>query len=118
MSVNVNRHNLRIWSTENPHSVVEHMGIPQKFTCFALCPMSPLNLTCLGVIFLNITGVVYPDILQLWSMSLLQEHEDDFVFQQDDAPPHFICDVRKYLNTHLPYRWTGRATEYDLYLLR
>ena len=29
--------------------------------------------------------------------------------QQDGAPPHYLGEVREYLNTRFPGRWTGRA---------
>lgn len=113
----VNRHNLRIWGTGNPHSVVEHYRDSPKVNVF--CAMSSSRVY--GPFFFTektITGVVYLDMLQLWLMPQLEEHEDDFVFQQDGAPPHFLCDVREYLNTHLPHRWIGRASEDDVPLLK
>ena len=30
-------------------------------------------------------------------------------FQQDGAPPHYLGEVREYLNTRFPGRWIGRA---------
>ncbi|KAJ4444413.1 hypothetical protein ANN_06205 [Periplaneta americana] len=30
---------------------------------------------------------------------------DNFAFQQDGAPPHWMLDVREYLNIELPNRW-------------
>jgi hypothetical protein len=30
-------------------------------------------------------------------------------FQQKGAPPHYLGKVRKYLNTHIPGLWVGRA---------
>jgi len=38
-------------------------------------------------------------------MPQLEEDSQDFIFQQDGAPPHFHNDVRWYLNEHLPQRW-------------
>lgn len=63
--------------------------IPQKLTASALCPpygvYGPVNVT-----ETTITGVMYLDMLQLWLMTQLEEHEDDiFVFQQDGALPIF-----------------------------
>ena len=66
----------------------------------------------------TITDAVYLDMLQLWLILQLEEHEDDFAFQQDGALSHFMCDVREYLNTHLPHRWIGQASEDDVPLLR
>jgi hypothetical protein len=36
----------------------------------------------------------------------------DFVFQQDDAPPHWNINVRRY--NELPHRWIGRVCEDDV----
>jgi hypothetical protein len=36
-----------------------------------------------------------------------------FIFQQNGSPAHFHCEVRQYLNTVLPERWTGRASGND-----
>jgi hypothetical protein len=30
-------------------------------------------------------------------------------FQQDGAPPHYLVEVREYLNPRFPGRWIGRA---------
>lgn len=35
-------------------------------------------------------------------MPQLQEHHDDFIFQQDGALSHYLQDVREYLNAELP----------------
>jgi hypothetical protein len=43
-----------------------------------------------------------------WLMPQL--HEDNFIFQQDGAPPHWNREVRNYLDANLPQRWIGRAT--------
>jgi len=64
-----------------------------------------------------VTGINYLDMLQLWLMPQLQEASEDFIFQQDGAPPHFHFDVRARLNTNLPGRWIGRASHNDSPLL-
>jgi hypothetical protein len=43
-----------------------------------------------------------------WLMPQLRE--DNFIFQQDGAPPHWHREVRNYLDANLPQRWIGRAT--------
>jgi hypothetical protein len=32
-------------------------------------------------------------------------------FQQDGAPPHYLGEVREYLNNRFPGRWIGRETD-------
>ena len=59
---------------------------------------------------MNVTGDVYLQMLQnlLMDKLIANEHED-FIFQQDGAPPHWKLAVRAYLNDNLPGRWIGRA---------
>jgi len=44
---------------------------------------------------------------------VFKKDEDDqegrIHFQQDGAPPHYLGEVRVYLNTRFPGRWIGRA---------
>src|SRR5215510_12452991 len=51
--------------------------------------------------------------LQLQGFLISQLDEDDqegrIHFQQDGAPPHYLGEVREYLNTRFPGRWIGRA---------
>jgi len=51
-------------------------------------------------------------MLQLWLMPHLQNILT-FIFQQDGSPAHLHCEVRQSLNTVLPGRWIGRASEND-----
>jgi len=65
----------------------------------------------------TVTGINYLDMLQLWLMPQLQEDSEDFIFQQDGAPPHFHFDVCARLSANLPGRWIGRASHNDSPLL-
>ena len=56
-------------------------------------------------------------MLQQWLVPQLQEDKADFVLQQDGAPPHFLGDVRSYLNIEFPNRWIGRSSADDKPLL-
>jgi hypothetical protein len=60
----------------------------------------------------SVTGQVYLKMLQNWLMPQLAE-EEEFIFQQDGAPPHWHMGVREYLNGNLPGRWIGRASAAD-----
>ena len=50
-------------------------------------------------------------------MPQLQEKSEDFIFQQDGAPPHFHFDVRAHLIVNLPGRWIGRDSHNESSLL-
>ena len=41
------------------------------------------------------------------------EEVQGYIYQQDGAPPHWLKEVREYLNEHLPDRWVGRAAATD-----
>ena len=58
-------------------------------------------------------------MLQAWLIDRLTANEaEDFIFQQDGAPPHWKLSVRAYLNENLPGRWIGRAGNDDSVLLK
>ena len=51
------------------------------------------------------------DMLQEFLIPQLDEddQEERIHFQQDGAPPHYLGEVREYLNTRFLGRWIGRA---------
>ena len=118
LSGKVNKHNTRIWGTENPHVTLEHVRDSPKVNVF--CAMSKKRVY--GAFFFEgatVNGEAYLAMLQNWLMDQLHEEESaNFIFQQDGAPPHWCLTVRQYLNTTLPDRWLGRSGQTDRVLLR
>ena len=55
-------------------------------------------------------------MLQNLLLPQMSEDSEDFIFQQDGAPPHWHRDVRRFLNESLPQRWIGRNGKEDLVL--
>ena len=109
----VNKHNTRIWGTENPHEVLEHQRYSPKVTVF--CAMSKKAVYG-PFLFERATGngETYLDMLENWLMDKLSEKESgDFIFQQHGAPPHWDLRVRQFLNTKLPDRWIERSGQND-----
>lgn len=107
----VNRHNFRYWSNENPHWLVEaHTQTPQKLNVWA----GLIRDRIIGPFFIqgNLDGERYLDLLINDIVPAIQEiTSDDFNevwFQQDGAPPHYRNIVRDYLNVTFPNRWIGR----------
>lgn len=111
----VNRHNCRYWSIANPHWVQEHhTQYPQKVNVWA----GILRGHVIGPFFLDDTlnAERYLSLLQnhiLPAVEALFPGEDggfnqDIIFQQDGAPPHFGVQVRNYLNFRFPGKWIGR----------
>jgi len=110
VSGRVNAHNCRIWGSENPRVSLELVRDRSKVNVF--CTLSKERVY--GPFFfmeMTITGIVYLDMLQ--EFLIPQSNEDDqegsIHFQQEGAPPHYLGEVREYLNNRFPGRWIGRA---------
>lgn len=117
ISGKVNKHNVRIWGTENPRASIEHVRDSPKLNVF--CAISKKKVY--GPFYFQeatVRGNVYLDMLTEWLMPQLEEDSDDFVWVQDGAPPHWLHDVRDYLDESLPHRWIGRAADNNLPLFR
>lgn len=111
----VNRHNVRIWGTNNPYTIIEHERDSPKVNVF--CATSKTQVY--GPFFFNentVNGRSYLEMLQTWLFPQLNNDSDDYIFQQDGAPPHWHLDVRRFLNETLPNRWIGRNGSNDLTL--
>lgn len=107
LSGKVNTHNVRIWGSENPHEVVALQRDSPKLNVF--CAISKRKVY--GPFFFGektVTGNSYLDMLQLWLFPQLQEEPENFIWQQDGAPPHWHISVRNWLNDVVPDRWIGR----------
>jgi hypothetical protein len=68
-----------------------------------------MHVTVYGPFFfieMTITGIVYLDMLQQFLVPQLDEddQEGNIHFQQDSACPHYLEEVREYLNTRFPGR--------------
>ena len=107
ISGKVNRHNVRIWASENSHVVVEHQRDSGKVNVWC-CLMHD---KIIGPFFFaesTISANVYLDMLEHYAIPQLQEFQPYIVFQQDGAPPHWSICVRHFLNETFPNRWIGR----------
>jgi hypothetical protein len=103
----VNRHNCRIWGSENPHALMEHVCYSPKVNMwFGIMP----NRIC-GPFFFHestITSTVYLDMLENFVFPQIAEVYG-LIFQQNGAPPHFGAIVRTVLGERFPGRWIGRG---------
>ena len=113
----VNRHNVRIWGEENPHVTIEHDRDSPKMNVF--CVISKKHLHSPFFFEGNVTDDVYLQMVQSWLMDerIANEHED-FIYQQDGAPPHWKLTVRAYLNDNLSRQWIGRTRCEDKVMLK
>jgi len=99
----VNRRNVRIWGSENPHAYVQHQRDSPKVNVFRAVSSQEVY----GPFFFTeetVNGMTYLDMLQ---------DIPTFIFQQDGSPTHLHCEVRQYLNTVLPGCWIGRVSGND-----
>lgn len=107
----VNRHNCRIWATEQPHEIREWQRDTPKVNVWLGITKS----TVYGPFMFGeptITGNSYLDMLQQFLEPQLVANGilDTVVYQQDGAPAHFALIVRDYLNATFPGRWIGRGS--------
>ncbi|PNF28274.1 hypothetical protein B7P43_G06511 [Cryptotermes secundus] len=108
----VNRHNVRIWGTQNPHAQIEHERDSPKINVF--CAVSQQKVY--GPFFFaeaTVTGNTYPDMLENWLFPQLANDSNDYIFQLDGAPPHFHRNARGLLALVLTQRWSGRGAGED-----
>jgi hypothetical protein len=109
LSGKVNRHNVHSWGMENPRATVQHIRDSPRVNVF--CAISSRKVY--RPFFFagkSVNGFAYLDMLQLWLLPQLQEDSDNFILQQDGAPPHFHLEVCHHLNTTLPQRWIGHTS--------
>jgi hypothetical protein len=81
----VNRRNVRIWESENPHAYVEHQRDSPKVNAF--CPISSQKVY--RPFFFaeeTDTGMTYLDMLQLWIMPQLQNIQRSYS-SKTEVPP-------------------------------
>ena len=115
LSGKVNRHIVRIWGSENSHAYIEHVRDSPKVNVFCAVYSSKVY----GPFFFaekTVSGITYLDMLKIWLFPQLKEDMQNFIFQQDGAPPHWYLEVRKFLNNELPQHRIGRSAAYDLVL--
>lgn len=108
----VNRHNVCIWGTENPRETIQYERDSPKVNVF--CAISTNKV--FGPFFFEgatVTGLQYLEMLENWLFPQLEQEAQQFIFQQDGAPPHWHLSVRTYLNVNYPSRWIGRQAARD-----
>lgn len=108
LSGKVNKQNVRIWGSEKPHAIREHIRDSPKVNVW--CGL--LQDKIIGPFFFvegTITGNVYQDMLELYAIPQLDDRQPTIVFQHDGAPPHWSISVRTLLNEVFPGRWIGRG---------
>ncbi|KAJ4425828.1 hypothetical protein ANN_27454 [Periplaneta americana] len=60
---------------------------------------------------------LYMDMFDQWLMPELEANSQNFIYQQDGAPPHFHHYIREYLDARIPHHSIGHASRVDFPLL-
>lgn len=112
----VNHHNCRYWSDNNPHWMREtHTQRPQKLNVWA----GIIGDQVVGPFFIdnNLDGPSYlsllrdelvPHLRHQFPTANQNEFDNRIWYQQDGAPAHYALPVRNYLDQIFPNRWIGR----------
>lgn len=104
----VNRHNVRIWGSESPQALREHMRDSPKVNVWCGLMINRI----VGPFFFQeptVDGAIYLDMLEQFAVPQITDLQPNVMFQQDGAPPHWSLDVRTFLNDTFPQRWIGRG---------
>ena len=107
VSGKVNKHNIRIWGSQNPCEVLERERGSPKINVW--CGL--MHNQIIGPFIFaesTITANIYLDMLKHYVVPQLEEFQPRVVFQLDGAPPHWGLIVRDFLNETFPNRWIGR----------
>ena len=101
VSGKLNKHNVRIWGSENPHASRELQRDSPKVNvwCGIMCNR------IIGPFFFNeasITADIYLDLLTEYVAPQLIDFQPTIIFQQDGAPPHWGLYAREFLNETFP----------------
>lgn len=126
----INTQNCRIWSTENPHEIVQQ-GLHDKkvtvwcgFTAnFIIGPYFFEEIQNGEAVSVTVTGERYLQMLRDYAIPQLQnEHEgiENMIFMQDGAPPHIYRPVKELLTAvfqdrvisrHFANSWPPRSPD-------
>ena len=87
VSGKVNRHNMRIWGSENLHVVIEHVRDSPKVNL--LCGL--LHDHLVGPFFFvedTVTSTIYMSMLEGFAFPQIEDLQPTIIFQQDGALPN------------------------------
>lgn len=99
---------MRIWGSQRPHFVREHVRDSPKVNVWCCIAYD----TLIGPFFFHeqtVTGNVYLDMLENYAYPQLEAFQPNVIFQQDGAPPHWTLFVRESLDETFPDSWIGRG---------
>ena len=102
----INRHNLRIWGSQNRHETYElERDYPKLIVWCGI--MHDKIISPFFFAEKSITVQNYLDLLTEYVSPQLKQYQPLVIFQQDGAPLHCGLAVRQFLNDTFPERWIG-----------
>ena len=107
----LNRHNLRIWGSENPHDTCELERVSPKLNVWCGIMHDKIN----GPFFFaekSIIPQIYLNVLTEYMLPQFEQYQPQVIFHQDVAPPHWGLEICQFLNETFPDRWIGRVAFY------
>ena len=104
----INCHNCHYWAAEDPNMVVEKVHSRPKVTVW--CGMTATKIVGPVILDETMNGERYLNMLKEKVLSDISPwgNIDDIIFMKDGAAPHFLKDVREWLDRTFPERWLGR----------
>ena len=104
VSGKLNKHNVRIWGSEQPHEIrkLERDSPKVNVGCGIMCNR------VIGPFFSHettITADVYLNLLTEYVAPQLIDSQPTIIFQQDGAPPHWGLRVRELFTETFSDRW-------------
>lgn len=104
----INRHNSHYWAEQSPNKLLKKSQHRPRLTVWAAITADGL----IGPVILRDTmnAERYLEVLEDTLIPCLRDidRDQDMIFMQDGAPPHYARAVRQFLNDELPGRWLGR----------
>ena len=107
VSALLNRHNLKIRGSENPHDTCELERDSPKLNVW--CEI--MHDIIIGPFFFvekSITDKIYLNLLAEYMSPRLEQYQPQVIFKQEGAPPHWGLEVCQFLNETFSDRWIGR----------
>ena len=109
----VNRHNSHYWAGKSPKKLIKKSQHRPRLTVWAAITADAL----IGPVILRDTmnAERYLEVLEGTLVPSLHaiDRDQDMIFMQDGAPPHYATAVRQFLNDELSGRWLGRRGPHE-----
>ena len=83
----IKQHRVRVWGSQNPHVVIEHICDSPKLNVW----LGLLHDRLVGLFFFaedSVTSTIYMNVLEEFAFPQNEDLQPEINFRQDNAPPH------------------------------